>query len=53
MAYPGTIILLTLEYHAAIWGQDPRGPTLRTPLISVPAQLSIWTFLNTTHKLVN
>jgi len=28
MVSPGTIILLIVDYHAAIRGQDPRGPTV-------------------------
>ena len=38
MASPDTIILLIVDYHAAVGGQDPRGlpPPLRT--------LSVWTW---------
>jgi len=35
MASADTIILLIVDYHAAIGGQDPRAPLVRTPLIKV------------------
>jgi len=31
MASPGAIILFTVDYHAAIRGQDPRGPLAHAP----------------------
>ena len=33
MASPDTIILLIVDYHAVIGGQDPRGPCLRPVLV--------------------
>ena len=44
MASPDTIILLTVDYHAAIWGQIPRAP-VRTPLIGYRLQHIVFLIL--------
>ena len=38
MASPDTVVLLIVDHHAVIWGQDPRGP-LRTPQNTVASNV--------------